>query len=69
MFKFAEIALQYARRSDARDYKHGAVCVVGGKVASVGFNYSCRPHVIKVPKVDSVPKVAHQQMCERIDIE
>jgi deoxycytidylate deaminase len=51
MFKFAEVALKYATKSDARDYKHGAVCVVGGKVVSAGYNYSCRPHLIKVPKV------------------
>lgn len=60
MLRFAEVALKYAQKSDARDYKHGAVCVVGGKVVSTGFNYSCRPHVLKVPKVPKVPKVAEE---------
>jgi len=48
MWKYVEKAHDYAGKSMARDFKHGAVCIVGGKVVSGGFNYPAEPHQIKV---------------------
>ena len=42
------IALEKSQKSMARDHKHGAVCVIGGRIASTGFNYPTEAHSIKV---------------------
>jgi|TARA_B110000259_G_C14034389_1_gene408495 deoxycytidylate deaminase len=46
--KFINKALEISEKSMAKDHKHGAVCVVGGKIISTGFNYHADPHQIKV---------------------
>lgn len=45
---YVNVAMKYAQKSMSRDHKHGAVCVVGGKVVSAGYNFPNDPHIIKV---------------------
>ena len=48
MNSYINHALKYAEMSTAKDFKHGAVCVIGGKVVSGGCNYLTRPHRVYV---------------------
>jgi deoxycytidylate deaminase len=43
-------AEQLSNKSMARDHKHGAICVIGGKVVSTGFNRPTDPHNFKVDR-------------------
>ena len=42
------LALEQTHKSLARDHKHGAICVIGGKIVSTGFNRPSDPYQIKV---------------------
>ena len=46
--KFICDALRYADKSIARTHRHGAVCIIGGKIVCGGFNIPTNPHQIKV---------------------
>lgn len=48
MDRYVDAALKYARKSMSHHYRHGAVCVVGGRVVSGGYNYVTSPHCVKV---------------------
>ena len=48
MNRFVNVALKCTEKSEAGKHKHGAVCVMGGKVVSSGYNHHSRPHLIKV---------------------
>ncbi len=50
--QYAKEAIKYADKSMCRDYKHGAVCVIGGRIASSGTNVSSEPHLIRVKNLD-----------------
>lgn len=41
-------AEKYMNKSMCRDYKHGAVCVLGGRVVCGGWNKPSDPYMIKV---------------------
>jgi hypothetical protein len=41
-------AMKYADKSPAKNHKHGAVCVIGGKIISGGWNFPEDPHWFKV---------------------
>tara|TARA_Y100000389_G_C17447946_1_gene512799 strand:+ start:2163 stop:2321 length:159 start_codon:yes stop_codon:yes gene_type:complete len=43
-------AEEISYKSLARDHKHGAVCVIGGKIVSTGFNRPTKPYNLKVDK-------------------
>lgn len=47
-------ATKYMEKSINTEYKnkHGAVCVIGGKVVSGGWNYPDNPHQVKVEERD-----------------
>jgi hypothetical protein len=47
MDKHINTALVFAGKSMARDHKHGAVCVIGGKAVCGGFNYPTGPYYLK----------------------
>ena len=47
------MAEQISYKSMAKDHKHGAICVVGGKVISTGFNRPTKPYNFKVGKKGS----------------
>jgi deoxycytidylate deaminase len=36
--KYLNVALDNAEKSFAKYHKHGAVCILGGRVVSVGYN-------------------------------
>ena len=46
--KYTNLVLSLAEKSMAKDHKHGAVCIIGGRIASIGYNTSSYPHCIKV---------------------
>lgn len=48
--QYVNSALKYADKSQAVTNKHGAVCVVGGRVVSGGYNQPAAPHSFKVPE-------------------
>jgi len=48
MDRYIQVALNSADKSLSRYHKHGAVCVVSGRVVSTGCNYPSGPHLIKV---------------------
>jgi len=45
--QYVHIAEKYMEKSTARDFKHGAVCIKGGKVISGGCNAISIPHMIR----------------------
>lgn len=50
--KYINTALNVSRKSDLATHKHGAVCVIGGKIVSTGFNSSTVPYCFKGPRHD-----------------
>ena len=48
--QYVNSALKYADKSQAVTNKHCAVCVVGGRVVSGGYNQPAAPHSFKVPE-------------------
>jgi deoxycytidylate deaminase len=50
MNQYIQVALNQSEKSLARDHKHGAVCVMGGRIVSVGHNCPSEPHFIKIDK-------------------
>ena len=50
--KHIDIALNVLNKSDLQMHSHGAVCVIGGKVASTGFNSSTVPFCFKDTRKD-----------------
>ena len=48
MNNHVKIALNYADKSISPNHKHGACCVLNGRVISAGYNYPDDPHHIKV---------------------
>lgn len=45
--QYIHVALNYADKSIVKTHKHGAVCLIGGKVVSGGCNKPDEPHWIK----------------------
>lgn len=43
-------AEEISHKSMAKDHKHGAVCIVGGKIITTGFNRPAKPHSFKFGK-------------------
>ena len=50
MQQYINKAIEESKKSMARDHRHGAVCVIGGKIVSCGHNYVDDPHQIKGSK-------------------
>lgn len=48
---YVDKALECAEKSTARDFKHGAVCVVNGRILSYGINCTQNPHMIRCGNV------------------
>ena len=46
--KFLNILTDQAEKSDCSTFSHGAVCIIGGKVVSYGFNTKSQSHAFKV---------------------
>ena len=47
MYQYVDNALQYANKSTSLTHKHGAICIIGGKIICGGFNYPTTPHYFK----------------------
>ena len=47
MQKYVTKALNIAEKSMASSHKHGAICIVGNRVVSFGYNYPTDPHCIR----------------------
>lgn len=46
--KYEYRALMLAEMSTVKNHQHGAICVIGGKIVSEGYNINTHPHLIKV---------------------
>ena len=48
MQRFIDIALDNTIKSNHEKFKHGAVCILGGKIISTGYNKVSEPYELRV---------------------